>query len=611
MKNTLQRVLPKVQKPARYVGGEYGQIVKKKDDVRLRVAFCFPDTYEIGMSNVGMRILYGVMNELDGVWCERVFAPWGDMEEEMEKENIPLYALESQDPVKEFDLVAFTIGYEMSYTNVLNMLRLAQIPLLAKDRTDLHGIVFAGGVCTVNPEPLAEFIDFFCIGEGEEMTPEVLRLYDTAKAQGWSKEAFLREVSRIEGVYVPSLYEHQYGEDGKLTKIVPLDGAPQRVTKRIIKDLDKAYYPTDTIVPSTEIVHDRTNLEVFRGCIRGCRFCQAGFCYRPVRPRNADTLYRQAVESLENSGNHEITLASLSTSDYKQLEPLADKLIDYCEEKKINLSLPSLRADNFSRELMLKVQRVRKSGLTFAPEAGTQRLRDAINKNVTEEEILTTCATAFSGGWNNVKLYFMLGLPTETDEDVLGIAALVWKIIKTWKETATNKKRGLSINLATAFFVPKPFTPFQWEAQITPEEYMRRVHLLQSELHSKAVDYRYHGSDLSYLEAVLARGDRRLGKVLARAVELGARLDGWDEYFNHELWMQAFADCGVDPAIYAQRAYERGEVLPWQTVDVGVREEFLWWEREQAYLGKITPDCRTKCSACGANCLEGGVKCDA
>ena len=611
MNEQLQRILPKVQKPARYVGGEYGQIVKNKEDVRLRVAFCFPDTYEIGMSNIGMRILYGVMNEMDGVWCERVFAPWGDMEEEMRKAQLPLYALESQDPVRDFDMVAFTIGYEMSYTNVLNMLRLAQIPLYARERTSLHGIVFAGGVCAVNPEPLANFIDFFSIGEGEEMTPEILRLYDKAKQDDWSKEAFLREVAKIEGVYVPSLYEHQYGDDGKLKAIVPLDDAPEKVTKRIIKDLDSAYYPTNTIVPSTEIVHDRTNLEVFRGCIRGCRFCQAGFCYRPVRPRNADTLYRQAVESLEDSGNHEITLASLSTSDYKQLEPLADKLLDYCEEKKINLSLPSLRADNFSRELMLKVQRVRKSGLTFAPEAGTQRLRDAINKNVTEEEILETCATAFSGGWNSVKLYFILGLPTETDEDVIGIAALVWKIIKLWKETATNKKRGLSINLATAFFVPKPFTPFQWEAQITPEEYMRRVHLLQNELHSKAVDYRYHGSDLSYLEAVLARGDRRLGKVLAYATEHGARLDGWDEYFNNDIWMEAFAACGIDPAFYAQRAYEKDEILPWQTIDVGVRREFLWQEREQAYLSQVTPDCRTKCSGCGANCLEGGVKCDA
>ncbi len=611
MTEVLRRILPNVQKPARYVGGEYGQTVKEKSDVRLRVAFCFPDTYEIGMSNIGMRILYGVMNRMDGVWCERVFAPWGDMEEEMRNAELPLWALESGDPVRDFDLVAFTIGYEMSYTNILNMLDLTGIPLHAKDRKGLKNMVFAGGVCAVNPEPLADFVDFFSIGEGEEITVEILQLYDRAKAENWDKERFLMEVEKIPGVYVPSHYIHRYDDNGKLCSIEPQNGAPAHVVKRIVKNLDQAYYPTDTMVPSTEIVHDRTNLEVFRGCIRGCRFCQAGFCYRPVRPRNADTLYQQAVDSLECSGNHEITLSSLSTSDYKQLEPLADQLMDYCEQRKINLSLPSLRADNFSKELMMRVQRVRKSSLTFAPEAGTQRLRDAINKNVTEEEILSTCATAFSGGWNNVKLYFMLGLPTETDEDVLGIADLVWKIVKTWKETATNKKRGLSINLATAFFVPKPFTPFQWEAQITPEEYMRRVHLLQEAIHSKAVDYRYHGSDLSYLEAVLARGDRRLAPVLEYAVRHGARLDGWDEYFDYKIWEEAFSACGVDPAFYAQRAYGREEVLPWQTIDVGVCSEFLWQERELAYQSQITPDCRTKCSGCGANCLEGGVKCDA
>ena len=611
MKSMLDRILPTVQKPARYVGGEYGQTVKDPASVRVNIAFCFPDTYEIGMSNVGLRILYGLMNNMDGVWCQRVFAPWGDMEEQMRKHQIPLYALESRTPVREFDMVAFTLGYEMSYTNVLNMLGLAGIPLYAKDRTDLQGIVFAGGVCTVNPEPLADFFDFFVIGEGEEITVEIVELYDKAKAEGWSKDAFLLAVSKIPGIYVPSFYAHSYDDQGRLSAITPVNGAPERVTKRIIRDLDKAYYPVDTMVPSTEIVHDRTNLEVFRGCIRGCRFCQAGFCYRPVRPRNADTLYRQAVDSLEFSGNHEITLSSLSTSDYKQLEPLADGLLDYCAERKINLSLPSLRADNFSKELMLKVQRVRKSGLTFAPEAGSQRLRDAINKNVTEEEILSTCATAFSGGWNNVKLYFMLGLPTETDEDIIAIADLVAQIVHTWRENATNKKRGLSINLATAFFVPKPFTPFQWEAQITPQEYMRRVHLLKEHMRSKAVDYRYHGSDLSFLEAVLARGDRRLGAVLAEAVRNGARLDSWDEYFNNDIWMEAFRTCGIDPAFYAQRAYDKDELLPWQTIDVGVERDFLWREREQAYAGQITPDCRVKCSACGANRLEGGVKCDA
>lgn len=610
MTDKLHRIFQNVQKPARYVGGEYNQIVKDKREVDLRVAFCFPDTYEIGMSNIGMRILYGVMNEMDGVWCERVFAPWGDMEQTMRENGIPLYALESKDPVRDFDMIAFTVGYEMSYTNILNMLELAGVPLYAKDRTELSGIVFAGGVCTVNPEPLADFIDFFSIGEGEEMTPEILKLYRRAKRESWTKTQFLHEVCKIDGVYVPSLYVHTYNDDGTIASITPLDGAPKTVKKRVIEDLDRAYWPDKTIVPSTEIVHDRSNLEIFRGCIRGCRFCQAGFCYRPVREKSAELLYDQAVCALEDSGNSEITLASLSTSDYTQLEQLADPLLDYCQPRKINLSLPSLRADNFSRELMLRVQKVRKSGLTFAPEAGTQRLRDAINKNVTEEEILNTCATAFSGGWNSVKLYFMLGLPTETDEDVIAIADLTKKITHIWRECASNKKRGLSINLATAYFVPKPFTPFQWEAQITPEEYLRRVHLLQANINSRSVDYRYHESDLSRLEAVLARGDRRLGRVLAEAVHRGARLDGWDEYFNYGAWLEAFEAAGVDADYYTTRGFGENEILPWQTISVGVSEAFLRRERALAYNSETTPDCRTKCSGCGAKALCKGGVCD-
>ena len=610
MTDTLHRILPQVQKPARYVGGEYNQIVKDKKTIDVRVAFCFPDTYEIGMSNIGMRILYGLMNELPGVWCERVFAPWGDMEEKMRENAIPLYALESHDPVKAFDLIAFTIGYEMSYTNILNMLELSCVPLLAKDREGLENIVFAGGVCAVNPEPLADFIDFFSLGEGEDITKEIIGCYREAKKDGCSKRDFLLRVSKIPGVYVPSLYEHTYNPDGTIAAITPLHGAPETVTKRIVQDLDKAYFPAKTIVPSTEIVHDRTNLEVFRGCIRGCRFCQAGFCYRPVRARSADVLCKQAIEALEDSGNSEITMASLSTSDYRHLPELADRLLSYCEPRKINLSLPSLRADNFSRELMLKVQKVRKSGLTFAPEAGSQRLRDAINKNVTEHEILETCATAFSGGWNSVKLYFMLGLPTETDEDVAEIAELVNKIVYCWRQNASNKKRRLSINLATAFFVPKPFTPFQWEKQIPPEEYLRRVHLLQSCLTARGVDYRYHESDLSRLEAVLARGDRRLGKVLLRAHELGCKLDGWDEYFRNDLWMQAFSDCGVDLEHYTTRGFAEDEILPWQTIDVGVTKRFFLRERALAYQSVTTPDCRTSCAGCGArNLSERGV-CD-
>ena len=610
MTDQLHRVLQRVQKPARYIGGEYNQILKDKSAVDVRVAFCFPDTYELGMSNIGMRILYGVMNEMDGVWAERVFAPWGDMEQALRAHRIPLFALESKDPVRDFDMIAFSIGYEMSYTNILNMLDLSGVPVLASERTGLNNMVFAGGVCAVNPEPLADFIDFFSLGEGEEITQEILLLYRQAKREGWDKQRFLRAAADIDGVYVPSLYVHSYAPDGTLCAVTPLDGAPETVTKRIIQDMDRSYWPEKNIVPSTEIVHDRSNLEIFRGCIRGCRFCQAGFCYRPVRAKSPDTLCRQAVHELEDSGNSEITMASLSTSDYRHLPELADRLLDYCEPRKINLSLPSLRADNFSRDLMMKVQKVRKSGLTFAPEAGTQRLRDAINKNITEQEILDTCATAFSGGWNNVKLYFMLGLPTETDEDVFGIAALVEKIIHTWRMTASNRKRGLSINLATAYFVPKPFTPFQWEAQITPEEYLRRVRLLQSALHSRTVDYRYHEPQLSQLEAVLARGDRRLGPVLLEAARLGCRLDGWDEYFRYDLWMQAFEHCGVDPAYYTTRGFGENELLPWHTISVGVSDAFLRHERKRAYASETTPDCRTKCGGCGANRLSERGVCD-
>lgn len=604
----MERILPRVQKPARYVGGEYNQIVKENAEVQ--VAFCFPDTYEIGMSNIGMRILYGVMNRIPRVWCQRVFAPWGDMEAELRARNIPLWALESHQPVKDFDLIAFTIGYEMSYANVLNMLNLAQVPLHAAERTGLKNIVFAGGACMYNPEPLADFIDFFSLGEGEESTVEILELYAAAKAGGWEKERFLLAVSKIEGVYVPSLYDHAYHEDGTLRAITPKDGAPAVVTKRIVHDLDQAFYPVHDLVPSTEIVHDRCNLELFRGCIRGCRFCQAGFTYRPVRRRRAEVLTAQAEEVLSNSGSHEITLSSLSTSDYKELGPLTDRLLDYCNPRKINLSLPSLRADNFSRELMMTVQKVRKSGLTFAPEAGTQRLRDAINKNVTEAEILETCAVAFEGGWSSVKLYFMLGLPTETDEDVLGIADLVYKILQTWRAKATNRKRGCKISVATAYFVPKPFTPFQWEAQIPPEEYTRRQRLLKEHLHAKSVDYKWHAPDLSRLEAVLARGDRRLGAVLEQAVQNGARLDAWDEYFRYDLWLDAFQRCGIDPSFYT-RSIGKDELLPWQTISASVDRDFLWSERERAYRSEITPDCRAGCSGCGANKLNREDVCDA
>ena len=611
MQVSLERILPTVQKPGRYTGGEYNQIKKDLNTVRTRIAFCFPDTYEIGMSNLGMRILYGVMNEMDGVWCERVFAPWADMQSAMEANHIPLWALESQDSVADFDMIAFTIGYEMSYSNILNMLRLSGVPLHSRDRQGLKNIVFAGGVCAFNPEPLADYIDFFSLGEGEESTVEIVSLYQKAQAESWDKVRFLLEISKIDGMYVPSFYRHEYNPDGTLERIVPLNGAPATVTKRIVEDLDHTYFPTKPIVASTEIVHDRANLEVFRGCIRGCRFCQAGFSCRPVRRKSPEVLEAQAEATLASTGFGDLTISSLSTSDYRALPELMEGLIPYCTAHRVNLAVPSLRADNFSRELMEKLKTLRRSGLTFAPEAGTQRLRDVINKNLTEEEILSTCALAFSGGWNGVKLYFMLGLPTETDEDVLGIADLVYKVIQAWKENAVNKKRGLRVHVATAYFVPKPHTPFQWEPQITPEEYLRRCKLLKSHFYAKCIEYDYHSPDLSRLEAVFARGDRRVGPVIEEAMNRGAKLDGWDEFFDYPTWLDAFQACGVDINYYTTRGFGEDEILPWDPIDVGVRKDFLLRERHRAYESKVTPDCRQGCAGCGANCLLKEVKCDA
>ena len=605
MTEKLERILPTVQKPARYVGGEYGQTMKDKRSVELRVAFCFPDTYEIGMSNLGMRILYAVMNRMEGVWCERVFAPWGDMEDAMRANGLPLYALESGDPVSEFDLIAFTIGYEMSYTNVLNMLRLSGVPLHAADRTGLEHMVFAGGACVYNPEPLADFIDFFSVGEGEESTPEILELYRRAKREGWSRSEFLRAVAQIEGVYVPSLYRHEWNADGTLASVTPLDGAPARVTKRIVQDLDTALYPTDGIVPNTEIVHDRSNLEVMRGCIRGCRFCQAGYVYRPVRNRSEKLLVEYAKEAIEDSGYEEMTLSSLSTSDFRPLVELCDDLEEFCAQRHVNLSLPSLRADNFSMALMERLQKGRKTGLTFAPEAGTQRLRDAINKNLTEEDLLASCRRAFAGGYSAVKLYFMLGLPTETDEDVLGIAEVASHVMHAWRESASNKNRGVRITVSTSWFVPKAHTAFQWEPQIPKEEYERRVKLLRENMLTKSVTYNWHDSDTSYMEAVISRGDRRLCRVIETAWCKGEHLSAWEEYFSLDRWLEAFEECGLDPHFYANRKREKDELMPWAMISSGVTEQYLWREHERCYQSVTTPDCRTHCNGCGANLLLG------
>lgn len=604
----VEKLLLKVQKPGRYVGGEMNSIIKKKEEVDVRFAFCFPDTYEIGMSHLGLKILYGAINEVPYFWCERVFAPWIDMEALMIEQGLPLYALESGDPVWDFDFIGFTLQYELSYTNVLNMLKLAGIPLKSSERTGLFHIVVGGGPCVCNPEPLADFFDLFFLGDGEEVDVAVMELYRRCKAEQKSRQEFLELAAQIEGVYVPSLYEVSYQDDGTIKACVPKNGAPERVKKCVIREMDKAYYPSTFVVPLIDVVHNRVSEEVLRGCIRGCRFCQAGFLYRPFREKSIDVIDAQCQALCASTGYDEISLSSLSTSDYSQLNELLDRLHTWTEKEKVSVSLPSLRVDGFSPELMERINSVRKSGLTFAPEAGSQRMRDVINKNVEEEQLLHTVNVAFTEGWNRIKLYFMIGLPTETPEDVQAILTLGKKVVDVFYNNPNRSKgKGVEVTLSAAAFVPKPFTPFQWFGQDTMETLHDKQRVLKGNIPSKRLTVNYHGAQTSFLEAVFARGDRRLAPVLELAVERGIHFDGWDICFNFEQWMSVFQDLEVDPAFYANRHREFDEIFPWDHLDYGIRKEFLIEECRRAYRGETTPNCREKCAGCGAACYGGGL----
>lgn len=603
LREKIEKHLLSVQKPSRYIGGEVGSVIKDKSKVDVRFAFCFPDTYDIGMSHLGMKILYSLTNMRENYWCERVFAPSEDFETIMRENDIPLYALESLDPIRDFDFIGFTMQYELSYTNVLNMLDLAGIPVFAKDRTEeLTQIVVAGGPCVCNPEPLADFFDLFILGEGEEVNLELMDLYFEMKKQGASRLDFLHKAAQIEGIYVPIFYKFSYKDDGTILKVEATDGAPAVVRKRIIRDLDKVFYPDNFVVPFTEIVQDRVSVEVLRGCIRGCRFCQAGFIYRPFREKNVDTVVKEAKCLCENTGYDEVSLASLSTSDHSDIDPMLTELINYTAQEKINLSLPSLRMDNFSESLLEKIKRVRKSGLTFAAEGGTQRLRDVINKNITEEEIMNTCRIAFEGGYATVKLYFMMGLPTETDEDIVGIAELAQRVVDLFYSIENRPKgKGVQVSVSCATFVPKPFTPFEFEPQDTREMIEHKQKLLVSAIKSKKIRVSWHDSNVSILEAVLAKGDRRLCDVIYTAWKKDCKFDSWSEHYKFDKWMEAFEKCGIDPAFYANRRFDYDEILPWDHLDYLVSKDFFIRENKRAHESKTTPHCRKRCSGCGVN----------
>lgn len=606
-------ILLKIESPARYIGGEVNSVMKDKNKVDVRFAMCFPDVYEIGMSHLGIQILYDMFNQREDIWCERVYSPWPDLDKVMREEKIPLFALESQDPVKSFDFLGITIQYEMCYTNILQILDLSGIPLKGKERTEEDPIVIGGGPCASNPEPLADFFDLFYMGEGETVYFQLMDIYKENKAAGGSRQDFLRKAAGVPGIYVPSLYEVSYKEDGTIAEFKPIEeNVPATVQKQVVMDITNTYYPKAPVVPFIKATQDRVVLEIQRGCIRGCRFCQAGMLYRPTRERDVEFLKQKAVEMLDATGHEEISLSSLSSSDYSQLPELVNFLMEECGRRGVNISLPSLRIDAFSLDVMKKVQDIKKSSLTFAPEAGSQRLRDVINKGLTEEVILEGAGKAFEGGWSKVKLYFMLGLPTETEDDMKGIAHLCEKIAKRYYEIPKEQRNGkCQITASTSFFVPKPFTPFQWAPMCREEEFLDRARIVREEIHAqlnqKSIRYNWHEADVTILEGILARGDRKISDVIVRAYEKGALFDSWSEYFHPEFWREAFAECEIDTDFYTVRERKDDEIFPWDFIDAGVSKKFLLREWKHAQEEKVTPNCRMQCSGCGAGKYQGGV----